>query len=54
MDRAKVMLANFLSGTNYRLSAFYIWIVASGHLFRKYDFSSPELNMVNYGQNSPL
>ena len=53
MDRAKVMLANFPSGSSYRCTVFYGQCVASGGLFRKFDLGSPEANKAKYGQEEP-
>jgi len=49
MTRARVMLANFPSGSGYRNTVFYGQCVASGGLFRKFDLGTKEANMAKYG-----
>ena len=51
MQRGKVMLANFPSGSGYRAFVFYGQCVASGGLFRKYDYGKD--NLAVYGQPEP-
>jgi len=52
MERGKVMLANFPSGSGYRCFIFYGQCVASGGLFRRFDYGK-DSNMAIYGQTEP-
>lgn len=48
MERARVMLNNFPSGSGYRCTVYWGQVVNSGGLFRKFDYGK-DANMKIYG-----